>query len=329
MKTKPPFDPEHLRGALSREYAFDLDRLRYVPYGEASWCFIGEDGDERYFVRVLQKDFSEASVTIPSFLKSECGIRPILTPVIIRGDELWVRWKERVVIVYPFLEGNTIMKGGLPADATHDIWTDIGRTVAAIHSTELPDHVARFLPVESYSRHQERFNRVLDIRFDDCSDEAEMELLKVVNNQREELEHVLKRTRELAAYVRNANMQNVICHADLHEDNLFLTTDGKWMILDWDGVMLAPRERDLMFIDPENRLPFYAGYEAVTGKVECDPVLLSYYRFEWVVQEVADFGGRVFLDDGFDLEGKRDAVEQFRKLFDNDVPMALNNDIQL
>jgi spectinomycin phosphotransferase len=42
---------------------------------------------------------------------------------------------------------------------------------------------------------------------------------------------------------------------------------------------------------------------------------LAYYRYEWVVQEIGDFGERVFWMEGTGERTKRDAVQGFISLF--------------
>ena len=41
---------------------------------------------------------------------------------------------------------------------------------------------------------------------------------------------------------------------------------------------------------------------------------MAYYRWEWVVQELADYGGRV-LDDRLGDGTRRHALEELRRLF--------------
>ena len=42
---------------------------------------------------------------------------------------------------------------------------------------------------------------------------------------------------------------------------------------------------------------------------------LAYYRYEWCVQEIGDFGKRVFLTKDLGESTKQDAVEGFIQLF--------------
>ena len=53
----------------------------------------------------------------------------------------------------------------------------------------------------------------------------------------------------------------------------------------------------------EERL-FFNGY----GKTGIDWVALAYYRYEWVVQELGDYGARVFMKPDVGAKTKADAV---------------------
>src|SRR5262249_15494286 len=70
--------------------------------------------------------------------------------------------------------------------------------------------------------------------------------------------------------------------------------------VDWDNPLLAPRERDLMYIGggivgtwttPREQALFYAGY----GPVEVNATALAYYRFNHVVVDMALFGADLLL----------------------------------
>jgi len=87
--------------------------------------------------------------------------------------------------------------------------------------------------------------------------------------------------------------------SDLHARNVLLRSDDELVIIDWDEPILAPKERDLMFVgggvggiwnDPREADRFYKGY----GPAEIDAVALAYYRYERIVADLAAYGERLF-----------------------------------
>jgi len=106
----------------------------------------------------------------------------------------------------------------------------------------------------------------------------------------------------------------VICHADLHPGNLLRDRAGNVFVVDWDDVMLAPRERDFIFVgEPAHASsrygsPFFQGY----GQTEIDWTLLTYYRYERVIQDLIEDAGQVIFRDDLSEEARAEAARAFR-----------------
>jgi spectinomycin phosphotransferase len=69
-----------------------------------------------------------------------------------------------------------------------------------------------------------------------------------------------------------------------------------------DGAEARPRDEQL----------FFQGY----GETAVNPLALAYYRFEWVVQDIGDYGERAFLSSDAGEETKRHAVAELMQMFD-------------
>lgn len=98
----------------------------------------------------------------------------------------------------------------------------------------------------------------------------------------------------LAEVIQKQTANFVLCHGDIHAGNVLIAKNGALYIVDWDQPIMAPKERDLMFIGGgvgnvwnnkgEVEL-FYTGY----GETEVNQTLIDYYRCERIVQDVAEF----------------------------------------
>jgi len=120
--------------------------------------------------------------------------------------------------------------------------------------------------------------------------------------------------------VQAAALPQVLCHADAHTWNVLVDTAGQWWLVDWDEVVLAPKERDLMFVvggigaglvTPRQSELFLHGY----GPVAIDPVALAFYRYAWAVGDIGAYGERVFLLDDTGPATRRAAVDGLMGLF--------------
>src|SRR5690606_31643040 len=101
---------------------------------------------------------------------------------------------------------------------------------------------------------------------------------------------LVSRAERLASFLQTRSLPFILCHADIHAGNILIDTSGQLYIVDWDTLILAPKERDLMYVGgglfggrrspQEEEALFYQGY----GQVAVDPVALAYYRYERIVQ---------------------------------------------
>ena len=109
-------------------------------------------------------------------------------------------------------------------------------------------------------------------------------------------------TTSLARTLRKRALPGVPCHGDIHAGNVLVDARGRLHLLDWDTLLLAPRERDLMFIgagvaghwrDAQEAIWFYEGY----GPQQPDAQALAYYRCERIVADMVDYCEQVMGED--------------------------------
>jgi hypothetical protein len=76
----------------------------------------------------------------------------------------------------------------------------------------------------------------------------------------------------------------VLTHGEPHPGNTMLA-GGRWLLIDWDTVLVAPPERDLWSLDPGDG-SLFAAYAAATG-VPVRPELIELYRVRWDLADLA------------------------------------------
>jgi spectinomycin phosphotransferase len=96
-----------------------------------------------------------------------------------------------------------------------------------------------------------------------------------------------------------------------------MNNDDTLYIVDWDDPIMAPKERDLMFIGggvanvwnkPQEEAFFYKGY----GKIEANRTILAYYRHERIVEDIAEYGQSLLLT----MEGGENRLEMYQHFID-------------
>jgi spectinomycin phosphotransferase len=154
-------------------------------------------------------------------------------------------------------------------------------------------------------------------------DPVAVELAAFLKAKRAEIRDLVGRAERLAQALQARPPECVVCHSDIHAGNILIEerTDALYMV-DWDNPILAPKERDLMFIGgaqgfagytpEEEETLFYRGY----GPTQIDPVALAYYRYERIVQDMALFCEQIVSTP----EGGEDRAQALRYLTANFLP---------
>ncbi len=322
MLEKPDLPDELIISCLQQHYGLQGVRLEFLPVGNdaSAWVYkVLADNQSAYFLKVKRHSIVPASVLVPYFLHKS-GITQVVSAVPDQNNNLWASTQNFVLIMYPFIDGKTGMDVGLSTGQ----WTQFGTILNRIHSTDLPPWITSNVLQESFVPNThwmmviwETQQLVLQATFTDA---LEQQLAAYWLAHRDEIAHILSRTEELGRLLQAQQLPFVLCHADIHTANLLIDGAGQLFIVDWDGTLFAPKERDLMFViggraadSPLTTAEqaFLKGY----GQTTVNWLAMAYYRYEWVVQEIADFTERVFFMPELGRETKQDAVRGFMQLF--------------
>lgn len=314
MLTKPDLPDAALSACLSTAFGLTAAHITFLPIGgDLGTAVYRVDAAEgaSYFCKLRRGAFDPTSVELPSYL-SESGISEIIPPLVTQSGTLVAYLEAFSVIVYPFVTG----KEGYDVELTESQWARFGAAMRRIHTTPLPAALAARIARETYApAWRERCRRMMIRLAGPLPDDALIrELAALLRPRREEILSAVGRAEVLAQQLAAGERDFVLCHTDIHPGNLLLHPKGALYIVDWDYPMLAPRERDLMFIGggqgflstdaaQEARL-FYRGY----GAWPPDPPALTYYRYERGITDLTVEGERV-LSAGVSDDDRAQALE--------------------
>jgi len=160
------------------------------------------------------------------------------------------------------------------------------------------------------------------IETDVFTDPVAAELAVFLRAKRAEVFDLVRRAERLAKSLQTQSQEFVLCHSDVHAGNILIGADGAFYIVDWDDPILAPKERDLMFIGgaqgfagysaQEEESLFYRGY----GQTQIDPTALAYYRYERIIEDIAVYCEQLFLSN----DGGEDRAQSLHYLKSNFLP---------
>jgi spectinomycin phosphotransferase len=298
-----------------------ITALTFLPLGAdaASWAYRVETGDgHTYFLKLRASDgFGEASLAVPRYLHGQ-GVPHLVAPLPTVAQTFWVSLTGFVLALYPFVDG----RAGADAGLTASQWRTFGALLKQIHACQLPSELLQVVPPESFAPSRRHVITDLEAAVEKHSfnTAAERELAAFWNRQTALIRHLVERAGTLGRKLQRAAAQQVLCHADMHPWNVLVDAGQELWLVDWDEVVLAPKERDLMFViggiggdgvGPNETACFLEGY----GSTAINPDALAYYRYAWAVQDIAAYGEQVFFSRDLGEDTRRAAVHGFMSLF--------------
>jgi spectinomycin phosphotransferase len=324
MREKPNLQDKRITAHLQKVYGLQIAQVVFLPLGADSNSVVYRvvtTESAAYFLKLRKANFEETSVLVPQFF-SDQGIRQIIAPLKAKDGQLWTHLDAYTCVLYPFIEG----RDGFEILLTDKQWLDFGAALKGIHSTVLPLEIQQRIPSETYSSHWREMVRQFQSKVAHSAFEEPVaaRMAAFMHAHSEAIRQVVERAEQLGRKLQSQPQELVLCHSDIHAGNLLLTSDEAVYIVDWDNPILAPKERDLMFIgggvgmiwnsERENKL-FYQGY----GAVDLNWTALTYYRYERIVQDIAAFCEEILST----LEGGEDREQGFRYFASQFLPNSV------
>jgi len=293
MLEKPELKDEKIIQFLSKEYGLSVDNIAFLPLGAdlntAVYRAVAKDGTV-YFVKLRKGDFNEACVVIPNYLHN-LSMSQIIPARATSTGQLWATLDPFKAMLYPFVEG----QNGFDRKLSEQQWVEFGTALKRFHTAEFPAAITGGIPREDFPpRWRDSLKMFLErIESETFHEPVAAELAAFLKTKKERMHQMINRAARFAAMLQEQPPAFILCHADIHIWNLFIDTKGALYMVDWDTLVFAPKERDLMFIggglgdsgytpEQEESL-FYRGY----GRTDINQIAIAYYRYERIIEDMA------------------------------------------
>ena len=154
--------------------------------------------------------------------------------------------KDFTLIVYPFVDG----QNGFCCHLNDDQWVALGKALKQVHELDVPQSIKNQIRKETYSSKWREAVRSLDAHIDEdlAGDETALKLKAFMKEHRVIIHRLINRAEFLSQKIQKQSPEFVLCHSDIHGGNVLIDGKGAIYIVDWDEPIMAPKERDLMFI---------------------------------------------------------------------------------
>ncbi|WP_088830904.1 phosphotransferase [Paenibacillus tyrfis] len=280
---------------------YDLEMTNILPQrgGWAALAFKVYCGKQAFFLKVYEKSRASTPkwtalidqyVPITVWLMQHSGLKGKLpVPVPTQTGDYKCEDDEGIYLLYEYIEGETIGEKALTAGQIGEL----SNMIAELHlyGEEIPvetkamkeDFTVPFLPQMRVALDREVCTLPRDLK----------ELITPHLKQVDELTGTVEK---LSVDLKSRNLKMALCHTDLHPWNL-MQSGGQLMLIDWEGLKLAPVEADLMFLIDE---PYYDDFANIYRKVHHDfaitPDVLQFYRYRRKLEDIWEFMEQLLFD---------------------------------
>ncbi|MBI3236682.1 MAG: aminoglycoside phosphotransferase family protein [Chlamydiales bacterium] len=309
---------------LKTHYGIEVATLTFLPLGADmnSSVYKAQTLDQvSYFLKLKSGHHHDTSVEIAELLQS-AGIQQVISPIQTMHGRPTQYIDDFTLIVYPFIDG----QDGFHRTLTDDQWIQLGKALRQIHELEMPLSVQARIRKEAYSAKWREAVRSIyvHVETEPPIDEIALKLQKFMKKNRLDIQQLVDRAEQLGEKLQNHPPQCVLCHSDIHAGNVLIDGNRMIYLVDWDEPIMAPKERDLMFIGggvgnvwnkPLEEKLFYQGY----GKTEVDATALAYYRHERIVEDIAIYSRELLLT----TAGGKNRPEMYRQFIAQFEPQGV------
>jgi spectinomycin phosphotransferase len=282
--------------ALADGWGFDADTIEYAPVGAGSYHWVAADAaGKRRFVTVDDLDqkrwlgdtrdmaceaLGRAFDTAIALRRS--GLEFVVTPIpTSHGESLRRIGQRHTLALFPFVDGRAGRWGPYEPDDREAVVS----MLAELHrATPLVATVVRSVGLELAGRSRlEAALRELNERWSGgpLSEPAR----QAFSIHAADMAEFLSLADRLAAGVERRGGGWVVTHGEPHAGNVMRAGTGH-VLVDWDTVALAPRERDFWWLSDEP--DDIAAYADMTG-AEIDHEAVDLFRLTWDLDDVAEY----------------------------------------
>jgi spectinomycin phosphotransferase len=303
---------------LKTHYGMNIHVTHLITGGADINAFVykADTQTHSYFVKFKHGEYNEINLSIISLLH-DSGIKEIIYPICTLKGKLFQQLDGFSIIVYPYID----VPNGFNRNLTVKHWIQLGKTLRQIHELSVPNLIQKQLRKETYSiQWRETVRSFYDkIEFNAFDDKITKDFKLFFKQNINIIQRLVDGAEDLSKKIRPNTDSYVLCHSDVHAGNV-LVGESELYIIDWDEPMMAPKERDLMFFgggvgnvwnNPKDLSYFYEGY----GPANIDKVILSFYRYERIVVDIAEFGEDLLLREQSD-QSRFEMFNHFINMFD-------------
>lgn len=287
---------DNIGNIVSTHYGIEIINKWSQQGGWASLAYKVYDGKKFYFLKVYEKQRASTPkltalidqyVPILMWLEKNSNLKNnIASPFLTIDGDYKCEDENNIYLLYDYIEGETIGNQEL----TDNQIEEFSQIISELHL------YGEDLPFET-----EAIKEDFDVSFLEQlweilnSDHLPFDLGQQMRTYGNPLKEMIANVRKLSKCLKAADLKKTLCHTDLHYWNLMQSKH--LMLIDWEGLKLAPVEADIMFLIEK---PYFDKFLRIYHKkhpnFSLDHNALQFYQERRKLEDIWEFIEQLLYD---------------------------------
>jgi len=287
--------------SILKDY-YDIDITDVLPQqgGWASLAYKVSNKNQNYFLKVYEKSRASTPkltalinqyVPILVWLMNNSNLnRKIPTPLITSNGEYKCEDEYGIYLLYDYIEGETIGNRDLTGNQIYQL----SQIIAELHSYGDDIPIGADAIKEDF---EVPFLQMLRKILQNGRDDLPSDVWGLIHPSMSQLNDLIQTVEEFSQNLKNVDLSMALCHTDLHNWNL-MQAGNQLMLIDWEGLKLAPVEADLMFLVDK---PYYSEFLSIYQKTHqgfsVNPDAMTFYQGRRRLEDIWEFMEQLLFDE--------------------------------
>lgn len=280
---------------------YDKDIINVLPQqgGWAALAYKVSTHKHNYFLKVYEKRRASTPkwtaliddyVPILLWLMHNSGLKgKIPVPLLTNNGGFKCEDDDGIYLLYEYISGETIGDKALNEEQVRQL----SEIITELHSFGAEILIETdAIKEDFYVPYLQQLRSALDKEYNNIPTDVR----EVINPHIEQINGLADTLEKLSMCLKTSNVRMTLCHTDIHHWNL-MQSENQLILIDWEGLRLAPVEADLMFLVDE---PYYAEFLSIYQKVHknfaINPDSLQFYQIRRKLEDIWEFIEQLLFD---------------------------------
>ncbi|CEH29125.1 kinase [Aneurinibacillus migulanus] len=288
-----------LKNILKEQYDIEFINVSPQQGGWSALAYKVFNNNHTYFLKVYEKSRASTPkltalidkyVPIMVWLLHNSGLNDkIPVPLLTKNNDYKCEDDDGIYLLYEYISGETIGDKNLSEEQV----CGLSEIIAELHL------YGKELPIETDAVKEDfyvPFLQQLRSTLDKEYNKVPSDVRELINPHIEQINGLIDTVEKLSVHLKNCNLRMALCHTDIHNWNL-MQSGQQLMLIDWEGLKLAPVEADIMFLIDK---PYYDNFLSIYQKVHknfvVNPTALQFYQSRRKLEDIWDLIEQLIYD---------------------------------